>query len=78
MPEAAIQDARTLANRLHRDVSVGNIILVRDKPGSVRKGYLIDWEVSSEVDDSGKSQEAGRMVSCKISHYLQFDSCVCR
>ncbi len=76
MPSLAMKDARTLANRLHRDISVGNIILVRDHPGSVRKGYLIDWEVSSEVDDSGTSLDAGRMVCC--INYLQCDSQVCR
>ncbi|KAI0712053.1 hypothetical protein C8Q76DRAFT_476440 [Earliella scabrosa] len=57
----AIIDAYTLGKRLHRDVSVGNIILVRDGSRSTRKGYLIDWDASCEVDDSGASTEAKRV-----------------
>ena len=59
----AINDAYTLGKRLHRDVSVGNVILVREGSGTSRKGYLIDWDASCEIDDSGASVEARRVVS---------------
>ncbi|EIW53538.1 uncharacterized protein TRAVEDRAFT_52666 [Trametes versicolor FP-101664 SS1] len=35
--------------RLHRDISVGSIILFRKKGDSRRTGYLIDWELSWRV-----------------------------
>ncbi|KAI0712055.1 hypothetical protein C8Q76DRAFT_597981, partial [Earliella scabrosa] len=57
----AINDAYTLGKRLHRDVSVGNVILVREGSGTSRKGYLIDWDASCEIDDSGASVEARRV-----------------
>ncbi|KAI9067356.1 hypothetical protein FKP32DRAFT_1563738 [Trametes sanguinea] len=42
------------------DLSVGNIILVKEPDRSVRKGYLIDWDASDRVDDKGESIHAGR------------------
>ncbi|KAI0941239.1 hypothetical protein AcV7_002861 [Taiwanofungus camphoratus] len=43
----AIIDAYDLDNRIHRDISVGNIILVRpDAESEIRRGCLIDWELS--------------------------------
>ncbi|KAI0357832.1 hypothetical protein OH77DRAFT_1305388 [Trametes cingulata] len=57
----AMRDAYSKASRLHRDISVGNIILVKEAPGDVRKGYLIDWEGSSRVDGEGRSLEKCRM-----------------
>lgn len=43
----AIIDAYDLDNRIHRDISVGNIVLVRhDAESEIRRGYLIDWELS--------------------------------
>ena len=41
-------DAYEKAGTLHRDVSLGNIILARLKEGAERVGYLIDWELSCE------------------------------
>lgn len=40
------------AGVIHRDISVGNIILVRDRdlPKGPRKGFLIDWELACSVD----------------------------
>ncbi|GBE84635.1 predicted protein [Sparassis crispa] len=40
-------------SRYHRDVSIGNIILHRDpnSASNTRHGYLIDWELSSLVND---------------------------
>nr|VWO95587.1 Uncharacterized protein [Ganoderma boninense] len=57
----AMQDARKLDSRIHRDISLGNIILVKipgDRP--TRQGYLIDWEASCAVDDKGEAQDVGR------------------
>ena len=49
---------------LHRDISLGNIILVRDKAGEMRRGCLIDWEFSYE----GKGdQEAPRQYERTVS-----------
>ena len=58
----AMRDAYTLASRLHRDISIGNIILVREPGSTIRKGYLIDWDASCEVDASGVSVVPGRAV----------------
>ena len=63
-PRLAVRDAYTLGHRLHRDLSVGNIILVQEQPFPARrKGYLIDWDSSCELDDSGASLDPGRAVS---------------
>ncbi|KAI0671012.1 hypothetical protein C8Q78DRAFT_1078957 [Trametes maxima] len=56
----AMRDALAKDSRIHRDLSVGNIILVKEADRAVRKGYLIDWEVSDRVDDAGKSIRPGR------------------
>ncbi|KAM5531249.1 hypothetical protein V8D89_015086 [Ganoderma adspersum] len=56
----AMQDAVTKAARLHRDISIGNIILVRKPEQALRTGYLIDWDASCDVDDSKEATEAGR------------------
>ena len=57
-----MQDAVKKAARLHRDISIGNIILVRKSKEESRTGYLIDWDASCDVDDSGEANEAGRAV----------------
>ena len=49
---------------LHRDISLGNIILVRDKAGEIRRGCLIDWEFSYE--DKGE-KEAPRQYERTVS-----------
>ncbi|RPD62309.1 hypothetical protein L226DRAFT_568895 [Lentinus tigrinus ALCF2SS1-7] len=51
----AMADARNKDSRIHRDLSMGNIILVAEEGRSSRRGYLIDWDVSCEVDDTGAS-----------------------
>ncbi|KAI0775522.1 hypothetical protein BD413DRAFT_470915 [Trametes elegans] len=56
----AMRDAFTKDFRLHRDISVGNIILVREPSNAIRKGYLIDWDASDSVDDTGEAQHPGR------------------
>lgn len=45
IPFAALIDAHDKADTLHRDVSLGNIILCRLKEEMERVGYLIDWEL---------------------------------
>ena len=58
-----MQDALEKDSRVHRDISAGNIILVRDGADpNIRKGYLIDWESSCTVEDSGLATKAGRAV----------------
>ncbi|KAH9889370.1 hypothetical protein C8Q73DRAFT_654273 [Cubamyces lactineus] len=56
----AMQDALTKDSRIHRDLSVGNIILVKEPDRAVRRGYLIDWESSDFVDSEGEALHAGR------------------
>lgn len=58
-----MRDAYRLDSRIHRDLSAGNVILVKEQDRRVRRGYLIDWEASCRVDDSGEALEAGRVVS---------------
>ncbi|KAI0629905.1 hypothetical protein C8Q77DRAFT_1139149 [Trametes polyzona] len=56
----AMQDALAKDSRIHRDISFGNIILVREPGEERRKGYLIDWELSAKVDESGRCIYPGR------------------
>ncbi|KAI0629909.1 hypothetical protein C8Q77DRAFT_1064573 [Trametes polyzona] len=56
----AMRDALAKASLIHRDISVGNIILVRVPGERVRRGYLIDWEVSTKVNESGEAIHVGR------------------
>ena len=66
----AMRDALAKDSRLHRDISVGNIILVQET-GNIRKGYLVDWDASCRVDDSGLALEEGRAVRmsfCFLPH----------
>ncbi|KAI0330526.1 hypothetical protein GY45DRAFT_1302931 [Cubamyces sp. BRFM 1775] len=80
----AMRDASDKVSRIHRDISVGNIILVQEVDGSPRKGYLIDWETSDKVDEHGHAFErvrtgTWRFMSMKIlenperGHALQDD-----
>ena len=61
--QIAMRDALAKGSRLHRDISVGNIILVAERDRTVRRGYLVDWETSSKVDDTGMACHVGRTVS---------------
>ena len=58
----AMMDAHTKCSRLHRDISLGSIMLVAEPGRSVRTGYLVDWDASSLVDASGGSVRIGRAV----------------
>ncbi|KAJ7199130.1 hypothetical protein GGX14DRAFT_662117 [Mycena pura] len=46
-------DAWTKAGVEHRDISVGNIIVVAEK--GIKRGLLIDWELSRYDDDDGQT-----------------------
>ncbi|KAH9946414.1 uncharacterized protein BXZ73DRAFT_37757 [Epithele typhae] len=54
---------RTKESRLHRDVSVGNIVLVKEADSEIRRGYLIDWEMSCKVNDSSEAIEKGDLFA---------------
>ncbi|KAI0655470.1 hypothetical protein C8Q70DRAFT_1020230 [Cubamyces menziesii] len=58
----AMRDALAQDSRIHRDLSVGNIILVKEPGHTTRTGYLIDWEASDRVDDQGEAVHSGRAV----------------
>ncbi|KAI0940213.1 hypothetical protein AcV5_001383 [Taiwanofungus camphoratus] len=68
----AIIDAYDLDNRIHRDISVGNIVLVRhDAESEIRRGYLIDWELScssTRKDDARLYERTGtwQFMSCDV------------
>ena len=47
---------------MHRDISVGNIIIVREEAHKIRRGYLVDWDASCETDDLGQAVGVGRAV----------------
>ncbi|EIW53530.1 uncharacterized protein TRAVEDRAFT_87285, partial [Trametes versicolor FP-101664 SS1] len=59
----AMRDVSSKASRLHRDISIGNIILVKEPGRDTRRGYLIDWETSSKFDSKGHSLDKNRAVS---------------
>ncbi|CDO75295.1 hypothetical protein BN946_scf184654.g3 [Trametes cinnabarina] len=61
----AMKDALLKDSRIHRDLSVGNIILVKEPDRAVRKGYLIDWEASDRIDDAGAALHSGRAMDGK-------------
>ncbi|CCL98569.1 uncharacterized protein FIBRA_00569 [Fibroporia radiculosa] len=56
----AMIDAYDKSGRLHRDISLGNIILYRDRGNGVRRGILIDWELSCRLDDKGQARKYER------------------
>ena len=63
MNTTAMRDALQKDRRIHRDLSLGNIILVKESGSPSRRGYLIDWESSCRVDESGQAVESGHTVS---------------
>lgn len=58
-----MRDALAKDSRIHRDLSVANIILFKEPDRPIRRGYLIDWDASCRVDESGEAITAGRVVS---------------
>ncbi|KAI0755195.1 hypothetical protein C8Q80DRAFT_1094590 [Daedaleopsis nitida] len=69
----AMRDALQKDSRIHRDISVGNIILVQEPDSPVRKGYLIDWEMSCRIDESGDACESGRVGTWDFMSYRLLD-----
>ncbi|OBZ71149.1 hypothetical protein A0H81_08673 [Grifola frondosa] len=63
-------DAYNKDQRIHRDVSLSNIILHRDGTG-VRRGYLVDWELSCRPDLKGEARDYWRTVSYISSRVLE-------
>ncbi|KAJ3013509.1 hypothetical protein NUW54_g1573 [Trametes sanguinea] len=57
----AMKDAFEKGSRLHRDLSAGNIILVKEPDRPIRRGYLIDWDASDAVDETGVALNGGRV-----------------
>ncbi|RPD54657.1 hypothetical protein L226DRAFT_90085 [Lentinus tigrinus ALCF2SS1-7] len=55
-----MKDALARNCRLHRDISIANILLVKERGSDIRRGYLIDWECSWNVDESGQALQPGR------------------
>ena len=53
---------------LHRDVSIGNIVLYRCRTGERRKGLLIDWEYACEADSEGRARD--HYITVSISSIL--------
>ncbi|KAH9943169.1 uncharacterized protein BXZ73DRAFT_40721 [Epithele typhae] len=49
----AMIQALAKVSMLHRDISVGNIIIVRENAQPLRRGYLIDWDASLPADEEG-------------------------
>lgn len=62
----AMRDALEKDARIHRDLSVGNIVLVKEPGRRIRRGYLIDWESSARIDSDGDAVRTGRAVSIVI------------
>ena len=62
MCDLAMKDAFTKDINLHRDISISNIILLREPGQTRRRGILIDWDSCCDVDESGEAVEAGRAV----------------
>ncbi|GBE86115.1 predicted protein [Sparassis crispa] len=53
----ALIAAHDKARRIHRDISAGNIMLYRKPSQDHRTGYLIDWELSSKVQEDGQATD---------------------
>ncbi|KZT03380.1 uncharacterized protein LAESUDRAFT_761959 [Laetiporus sulphureus 93-53] len=59
----AIADAHNLAEKIHRNVSVNNVILYR-KPGEERRrGYLTNWELGCDINPSSE-RRLERIIGC--------------
>ncbi|KAL6306468.1 hypothetical protein BKA93DRAFT_701059, partial [Sparassis latifolia] len=53
----ALIAAHEKARRIHRDISAGNIMLYRKPYQDHWTGYLIDWELSSKVQEDGQATD---------------------
>jgi len=50
LPLLAHKDAYEKAGMLHRDISIGNILIIKNADGSYG-GLLIDWDLARHVND---------------------------
>ncbi|KAI0831174.1 hypothetical protein BC628DRAFT_1407723 [Trametes gibbosa] len=62
----AMRDASSKTSRLHRDISIGNTILVKEPGRDIRQGYLIDWETPSRCGSEGHSIDRSRTGTWKF------------
>ncbi|KAL1950094.1 hypothetical protein VTO73DRAFT_5216 [Trametes versicolor] len=69
----AMRDAHAKDSRIHRDISVGNIILVKEPGQEIRRGYLIDWEASISVDSAGDAMQPGRAGTWHFMSWRMLD-----
>ncbi|KAK7442200.1 hypothetical protein VKT23_016172 [Stygiomarasmius scandens] len=53
-------DASTKCSLLHRDVSIGNILIYHDKDTGKRCGLLGDWEMSEDMNDLAAARQTKR------------------
>lgn len=49
-------------NRLHRDISTGNVILIWNEASGRRQSILADWEFSVQMDEEGKARDFAKTV----------------
>ncbi|RDX40170.1 hypothetical protein OH76DRAFT_1459575 [Lentinus brumalis] len=70
---AAMSDARTLDSRIHRDISLGNIVLVAEPGRSTRRGYRIDWDASCKIDDAGAAVYEGHAGTWEFMSAVMLD-----
>ncbi|KAH8115737.1 hypothetical protein DFH11DRAFT_1507405, partial [Phellopilus nigrolimitatus] len=56
----ALTDAHEICNMLHRDISLNNVILVKDPATGRRRGILIDWALSTVADRNGDARDYNR------------------
>ena len=71
---AALKDAHDKADTLHRDVSLGNIILARLKEKAERIGHLIDWELSCK---RGRVMPRDHVLTVRLILLSQAEVLIC-
>ena len=76
-PPIAHMMACTEASILHRDVSIGNMIIVEPECGSIEEGpqgFLTDWELSKPLKEK-RIRQQHRTVSCEERDSCDFQVC---
>ena len=68
---AALDSAYEYNRRLHRDVSLDNIILVRNRDSGEREGRLVDWEFSTIEKPDSPGRDYFRSVSCPLHDLIR-------
>jgi len=53
-------------NRLHRDISTGNVILIWNEASGRRQSILADWEFSVQMDEEGKARDFAKTGTWKF------------